>query len=111
HIAGALSLHDSAAVVCRRSRIAGQLAGRGAMAAVALPADEAGRALAGHEDTASVAAANSPSSTLLSGDTDALAEVLKGLDARGIPHRLVKVGFASHSPHMDALRDDLLDAL
>ncbi|WP_327365122.1 polyketide synthase [Streptomyces sp. NBC_01217] len=111
YIAGALSLEDAAAVICRRSRIARRLAGRGAMAVVALPADEAGRALAGHEDTVSVAAANSPSSTLLAGDVDALAEVLVGLDARGIPNRLVKVDFASHSPHMDVVRDDLLEAL
>ncbi|MDX2702057.1 SDR family NAD(P)-dependent oxidoreductase [Streptomyces sp. PA03-6a] len=111
YIAGALSLEDAAAVICRRSRIAKRLAGRGAMAVVALPADEAGRALAGHEDTVSVGAANSPSSTLLAGDVDGLAEVLAGLDARGIPNRLVKVDFASHSPHMDVLRDDLLEAL
>ncbi|MEU4096161.1 acyltransferase domain-containing protein [Streptomyces sp. NPDC026673] len=111
YIAGALSLEDAAAVICRRSRIAKRLAGRGAMAVVALPADEAGRALAGHEDTVSVAAANSPSSTLLAGDVDALAEVLVGLDARGIPNRLVKVDFASHSPHMDVVRDGLLEAL
>lgn len=111
YIAGALSLEDAAAVICRRSRTAKRLAGRGAMAVVALPADEAGRALAGHEDTVSVAAANNPTSTLLAGDVDALAEVLVGLDARGIPNRLVKVDFASHSPHMDVLRDDLLEAL
>ncbi|MFE2540544.1 SDR family NAD(P)-dependent oxidoreductase [Actinacidiphila glaucinigra] len=111
YIAGALSLEDAAAVICRRSRIAKRLAGRGAMAVVALPADEAGRALVGHEDTVSVAAANSPSSTLLAGDVDGLAEVLADLDARGIPNRLVKVDFASHSPHMDVVRDDLLEAL
>lgn len=111
YIAGALSIEDAAAVVCRRSRIAKRLAGRGAMAVVALAADEAGRALAGHEESVSVAAANSPSSTLLSGDADALAEILADLDARNVPNRLVKVDFASHSPRTDVLRDDLLEAL
>ncbi|MFJ4849313.1 SDR family NAD(P)-dependent oxidoreductase [Streptomyces sp. NPDC088733] len=111
YIAGALSIEDAAAVICRRSRIAKRLAGRGAMAVVALPADEAARALAGHEDTVSVAAANSPFSTLLAGDADALAEVLAALDTQGTPNRLVRVDFASHSPQTDALRDDLLDAL
>ncbi|MFE7750952.1 acyltransferase domain-containing protein [Streptomyces sp. NPDC057428] len=111
YIAGSLSIEDAAAVICRRSEIAKRLSGRGAMAWVALSATEAAHALAGHEDTVAVAAANSPSSTLLSGDADALAEVLATLDARGTPHRLVKVDFASHCPQTDALRDDLLEAL
>ncbi|MFI8007916.1 acyltransferase domain-containing protein [Streptomyces sp. NPDC086010] len=111
YIAGALSIEDAAAVICRRSRIAKRLAGLGAMAVVALPADEAARALAGHEDTVSVAAANSPSSTVLAGDADTLAEVLTSLDAQGTANRLVKVDFASHSPQTDGIRDELLEAL
>ncbi|WSI35843.1 acyltransferase domain-containing protein [Streptomyces sp. NBC_01341] len=111
YIAGSLSIEDAAAVICRRSRIAKRLSGRGAMAWVALSAAEATQALAGHEDSVAVAAANSPTSTLLSGDADVLTEILAALDARGTPHRLVKVDFASHSPQMDAVHDDLLDAL
>ncbi|MFF5858302.1 SDR family NAD(P)-dependent oxidoreductase [Streptomyces sp. NPDC012751] len=111
YIAGVLSLEDAAAVICRRGRIAGRLAGRGGMALVALSASEAARAIAGHEDSVAVAAANGPASTLLSGDTDALAGVLAALDARGTPNWPVKVSLASHSPQMDAVRDDLLRAL
>ncbi|WP_329182758.1 type I polyketide synthase [Actinacidiphila glaucinigra] len=111
YIAGALSLADAAAVICRRSQLAKRLSGRGTMAWVALPADEAAAALAGHEDLVAVAAANSPTSTLLSGDGDALAKVLAALDARGIDNRKVNVDFASHCPQMDALREDLLAEL
>ncbi|MGW1541294.1 SDR family NAD(P)-dependent oxidoreductase [Streptomyces sp. NPDC002309] len=111
YVAGALSIEDAAAVICRRSRIAGRLSGRGAMAWVAMPAADAARALAGHEGEVAVAAANSPTSTLLSGDVDALAEVLAALDIRQIPNRLVRVDFASHCPQMDVVRDDLLAAL
>jgi acyl transferase domain-containing protein/NAD(P)-dependent dehydrogenase (short-subunit alcohol dehydrogenase family)/acyl carrier protein len=111
YVAGALSLADAAAVICRRSRLAKRLSGRGAMAWVALPAHEATSALAEHRDTVAVAAANSPTSTLLSGDPDALAQVLSALEARDVLTRLVNVDFASHCPQMDALRDDLLDAL
>ncbi|MFE9611845.1 SDR family NAD(P)-dependent oxidoreductase [Streptomyces sp. NPDC006012] len=111
YIAGALSLRDAAAVICRRSRTAKRLAGRGAMALVALPAADAAKALVGHEDTVAVAAANSPTSTLLSGEVNALAEVRAALDERGIPNRPVKADLASHSPYMDELRDDLLAAL
>ncbi|CAM5594675.1 type I polyketide synthase [Streptomyces hirsutus] len=111
YISGALSLPDAAAVICRRSRLAKRLSGRGTMAWVALPADEAAAALAGHEDTVAVAAINSPTSTLLSGDGEALNQVLAGLDARGVDNRRVNVDFASHCPQMDALREDLLAEL
>ncbi|MDQ0601967.1 acyl transferase domain-containing protein/NAD(P)-dependent dehydrogenase (short-subunit alcohol dehydrogenase family)/acyl carrier protein [Streptomyces canus] len=111
YIAGALSLQDAAAVICRRSRLAKRLSGLGTMAWVALPADEAEAALAGFEDKVAVAAINSPTSTLLSGDVDALTQVLAALDARGIDNRRVNVDFASHCPQMDALREDLLEEL
>lgn len=104
YIAGALSLSDAAAVICRRSRLAKRLSGRGTMAWVALPADEAAAALVGHEDTVAVAAINSPTSTLLSGDGEALDQVLAGLDARSVDNRRVNVDFASHCPQMDALQ-------
>ncbi|MFI0942731.1 type I polyketide synthase [Streptomyces sp. NPDC021020] len=111
YVAGALTLEDAAAVICRRSRLAKRLTGRGTMAWVALPADEAAAALAGHEDSVAVAAANSPTSTLLSGDGEALTAVLAALEARGVVTRWVKVDFASHCPQMDALREDLLSEL
>ncbi|MFF4244889.1 acyltransferase domain-containing protein [Streptomyces sp. NPDC001822] len=111
YIAGALSIEDAAAVICRRSRIAKRLAGHGAMASVALPAAEAARVLTGHGESVAVAAVNSPTSTLLSGEAGALSRVLAVLDARGVPNRRVRTDFASHSPQMDALRDDLLEAL
>ncbi|AUH43396.1 type I polyketide synthase [Streptomyces sp. CMB-StM0423] len=111
YISGALSLQDAAAVICRRSRLAKRLSGRGTMAWVALPADEAAAALAGVEDKVAVAAINSPTSTLLSGDGNALTQVLDALDVRGIDNRRVNVDFASHCPQMDALRDDLLAEL
>ncbi|MGE6733134.1 type I polyketide synthase [Streptomyces sp. NPDC059900] len=107
YIAGSLSLADAAAVICRRSRLAKRLSGRGTMAWVGLPAEEAARALAGYEDKVAVAAINSPTSTLLSGDGDALTKVLADLDTREVANRRVNVDFASHCPQMDALRDDL----
>ncbi|MEV6974449.1 type I polyketide synthase [Kitasatospora sp. NPDC093806] len=111
YVAGSLSLADAAAVICRRSRLAKRLTGLGTMAWVALPAAEAAAALAGYEDSVAVAAANSPTATLLSGEPAALAQVSAALEARGVTVRPVKVDFASHCPQMDALRDDLLAEL
>jgi acyl transferase domain-containing protein/acyl carrier protein len=111
HVAGILSLEDAARVICRRSSLAQRATGRGEMAVVELTFEEAERALCGWEDRLSVAVNNSHRSTVLSGDPAALAEVLATLEARGVFCRRINVDFASHSPQMDALRDDLLEAL
>lgn len=111
YAAGALSLADAGAVICRRSRLLRTLAGQGAMYSVELSVADAEQALAGHEHLISVAVSNSPGSTVLSGDPEALAIVVKGLEEHGVFCRQVKVDVASHSPQMDALRDDLLASL
>ena len=111
HVAGALSLDDATRIICSRSRLAGQTAGRGAMAAVELSLAEARRVLTGYTDRVSIAASNSFASTVLSGAPDALGEVLEKLRQRDVFCRPLKVDFAAHSAQMDPLRDDLLRAL
>jgi acyl transferase domain-containing protein len=81
------------------------------MAVVELTFDEASAALAGYGDRLSVAVSNSPRSTVLSGDPAALDEVIARLEKQEIFCRRVKVDVASHSPQMDPLRADLLEAL
>jgi acyl transferase domain-containing protein/surfactin synthase thioesterase subunit len=110
-VAGILSLEDAAKVICRRSRLLQQVAGKGAMALCELAMPEAQRALSGYEDRVSVAASNGPQSTVISGDPAALEEVLGSLEARGVFCRRVKVDVASHSPQMDPLREELLAML
>jgi acyl transferase domain-containing protein/acyl carrier protein len=111
HVSGALSLEDAARVICRRSLLVKRMTGRGGMAVVGLAMEEAERELAGYEDRLSIAVNSSPTSTVLSGDVDALKEVLASLNRRGIFCQIVKVDFASHSPQMDPLKEDLLSAL
>ncbi|MCB9755756.1 MAG: SDR family NAD(P)-dependent oxidoreductase [Myxococcales bacterium] len=111
HVAGALTLADAVAVICRRSQLLRRLSGAGEMALVELPLEEARRAVADHERRVSVAVSNSPNATVLSGDPDALAELLEALDARGVFTRRIKVDVASHSPQVDPLLPALRDAL
>lgn len=106
-VAGALSLADAGAVICRRSRVAKRRSGHGTMAWVELSATDAAQAIAGHEHEVSIAAANSPTSTLLSGDREALAAILAELDRREVFNRWINVDFASHGPQMDEILDDL----
>jgi myxalamid-type polyketide synthase MxaE and MxaD len=111
YVAGALSFDDAVRVICHRSRLFKRIVGKGAMAAVELSIEEARRVLVGFEDRVSIAASNGPTSTVLSGDPAALATMLDQLQRRDIFCRMVKVDFASHSPQMDPLRGDLLQAL
>ncbi|MFF9286476.1 type I polyketide synthase [Streptomyces griseosporeus] len=110
-VSGALSLRDAAAVICRRSKLMHRTAGQGAMLAVELPAAEAQRCIGAYGDGVCVAAENAPTSTVLAGDPVALAALQRDLEERHVLCRPVKVNVASHSPQMDALREDLLREL
>lgn len=111
HIAGVLSLEDAAKVICRRSALLKRIRGQGAMGLVELPMAEVEQAIVAFESRLSVAASNGPRSTVLAGDPDALDTVLAELTKKGIFCRRVKVDVASHSPQVDVLRGDLVNAL
>ncbi|MEU9233189.1 type I polyketide synthase [Streptomyces subrutilus] len=111
-VAGALSLDDAARVVALRSQaIAKDLAGRGGMASVALSEDEAVARLAPWADQVEVAAVNSPTSVVIAGDALALDEALAALSADGVRVRRVAVDYASHTRHVEDIRDSLATAL
>ncbi|MFF0789097.1 type I polyketide synthase [Streptomyces spiralis] len=112
-VAGALSLRDAAAVICRRSRLMRRLAGRGVMLAVELSAEAARQFLDGRPEFADacVAADNSPSSTVLAGAPHTITAITAALEQRDVLCRTVRVEVASHSPDMDLISDDLVAAL
>ncbi|MEO8519744.1 MAG: type I polyketide synthase [Acidobacteriota bacterium] len=110
-VAGILSLDDAAAVICHRSLLLRSVGGRGAMALVELTREEAAAAIAGLEDRLAIAVSNSPRSTVLSGDPEALQQVTAALDARDVFCSPINVDVASHSPQMDPLCPPLRQAL
>ncbi|MFC8104398.1 SDR family NAD(P)-dependent oxidoreductase, partial [Streptomyces sp. NPDC057363] len=111
-VSGALSLEDAARVVALRSQaIAGQLAGRGGMASVALSESEAVARLERWADRVEVAAINGPSSVVIAGDAGALDEALEALAAEGVRVRRVAVDYASHTRHVEDIRDALAKTL
>ncbi|MEU8605158.1 beta-ketoacyl synthase N-terminal-like domain-containing protein, partial [Streptomyces parvulus] len=111
-VSGALSLEDAARVVALRSQaIAGQLAGRGGMASVALSEGEAAGRLKRWAGRVEVAAVNGPSSVVIAGDAEALDEALEVLAADGIRVRRVAVDYASHTRHVEDIRETLAETL
>jgi mycoketide-CoA synthase len=111
HVAGALSLPDAALVVARRSQALAALRGIGGMASISLPADDVRLRLSAWGDRLSIAVINSPTATVVSGDREALDGFLDQLTAESIRTRRIAVDYASHCAHVDAIRDQLREAL
>ncbi|HEX6344775.1 type I polyketide synthase [Umezawaea sp.] len=109
-VAGALSLDDAARVVALRSQAILALSGTGGMVSVALPADDV-RALTARYAGLSVAAVNGPAATVVSGDVAALDALLAVCEADGVRARRLPVDYASHSVHVEALRERLAEVL
>ncbi|MFI0742234.1 type I polyketide synthase [Streptomyces sp. NPDC021100] len=107
-VAGALSLEDGARVVALRSRALLDIAGGGGMVSVALGADDVVPLL---PDGVGVAAFNGPVSTVVSGDDEVLERFLARCAEQGIRARRVEVDYASHSAHVESLRERLLSEL
>ncbi|MFJ3307065.1 SDR family NAD(P)-dependent oxidoreductase [Streptomyces sp. NPDC086549] len=108
YAAGALTLDEAVTVVTGRARAVVPVVGHGAMLAVELPCSDVEKLLEPYAERLFVAAVNSAHATAVSGDFDALAELRQGLDEREIPARVLSTPFASHTPLMEPLRDELL---
>ncbi|MGF1428948.1 type I polyketide synthase, partial [Kitasatospora sp. LaBMicrA B282] len=106
-VAGALSLEDGARVVALRSQAIRAIAGLGGMVSTALPAER----IAAWDGRLSVAAVNGPGSLVVSGDNDALDELLALCAAEEVRARRIPVDYASHSAHVEQLEAELLDVL
>ena len=107
-VAGALSLEDAARVVALRARALVGLAGRGGMVSVALSVKELELLLERWDGRVGVAAVNGPSAVVVSGDREALVELLEECEARGVRAREIPVDYAAHSAHVEEIREELL---
>ncbi|MEO8110497.1 MAG: SDR family NAD(P)-dependent oxidoreductase [Ginsengibacter sp.] len=111
YTAGVITLEDAIQIVCCRSRLLRRLRGKGKMMVTDLSALEAKELLQPYQNRIGIAAINSPTSTVLSGESLKIDEVMDDLKRRNFFCRLVNVDVASHSFQMDELQDDLLKML
>ena len=111
-VAGALSIEDGLRVICRRSKLMNRVAGTGAMASVELPAQQVLSELSirGVNDVV-ISVVASPTSTVIGGTTQAVRDLVAVFEARDVMAREVAVDVASHSPQVDPILDDLIEAL
>ena len=111
-VARALSLEDGLRVICRRSRLMSRIAGSGAMASVELPAQQVLSELSirGLTDVA-LSVVASPTSTVVGGETQAIRDLVAAWEQKDVMAREVAVDVASHSPQVDPILDELIEAL
>ncbi|WP_435840101.1 type I polyketide synthase, partial [Streptomyces chilikensis] len=110
-VAGILSLQDAAKVVALRSRAITALAGLGGMVSITQPAAWVRETITAWDGRISVAAVNGPTSTVVSGDVDALDELITVCESSDVRARRVDVDYASHSAHVETIRDELAGLL
>ncbi|NKZ11520.1 type I polyketide synthase [Mycolicibacterium septicum DSM 44393] len=111
-VAGALSLEDGLRLICRRSRLMSRIAGKGATAAVELPAKQVLSELTGRGiNDVVVAVVASPQSTVIAGTTQTVRDLVSDWEQRGVMAREVPVDVAFHSPQVEPIVDDLAAAL
>ncbi|OBH83895.1 sulfolipid-1 biosynthesis phthioceranic/hydroxyphthioceranic acid synthase [Mycobacterium scrofulaceum] len=111
-VAGGLSLWDGVRVICRRSRLMARLAGNGAMASVELPGQQVLSELSirGISDVV-LSVVASPTSTVVGGDTQSIRDLVAAWQEQDVVAREVAVDVASHSPQVEPILDELIEAL
>ncbi|WP_449560137.1 SDR family NAD(P)-dependent oxidoreductase [Micromonospora reichwaldensis] len=111
-VAGILSIEDAARAVALRSRALTVLRGTGTMASVDLSADAVAERLPAFPGVG-VAAVNGPSTVVVSGPPQPVADLVESCQADGVRARLIPVDYASHSAAVqevaEQLRADLAD--
>ncbi|GAA2552799.1 hypothetical protein GCM10010435_23900 [Winogradskya consettensis] len=109
-VAGGLSLRDAARMVVLRSKLLRSLAHLGGMLLVGADADVT-RRLCEDVPGIGIAAYNGPSLTVVSGDEAGLIAVEEHCGALNVWSRRVPIEYASHSAHVDRVRDEFLTAM
>ncbi|MEO5875359.1 MAG: type I polyketide synthase [Streptosporangiaceae bacterium] len=111
-VAGILSLADAAKIIALRSAALRKLTGSGAMASLSTTPEHASQLITHtptpHTPTTIViAAVNGPRSVVVSGPPDQITTLIEHASSQGIRTRLIDVDYASHSPQIDQITNEL----
>ncbi|VEG55486.1 beta-ketoacyl synthase [Mycolicibacterium aurum] len=109
-VAGALTLADGLKVIAKRSSIMSRLAGQGAVALLAVDADETAALIEGHPSV-EIAGYLSPRQTVIAGLPGEVDAVIATVTSLNTFARRVNMVVASHTALMDPVLDDLAAAL
>ncbi|MGQ7242646.1 SDR family NAD(P)-dependent oxidoreductase [Salinicola sp. V024] len=109
---GALTLAEAVSVIYHRSACQGRTRGSGEMTAVGLGAEamQAWLKDPAHAEVV-IAGVNGPKGVTLAGPTKALERLESALSGERIFAKRLALDYAFHSPAMDSIRQDVIDAL
>ncbi len=105
-VSGILSLEDGLRLIAKRASLMQRLPRDGSMAVIFASMDETQKQLRGFETRVSIAAANGPENTVISGKADAVQELIEQFEADGVKTQPLTVSHAFHSPLMDPMLDE-----
>jgi mycobactin polyketide synthetase MbtD len=111
YVAEKIALSDAVALVGARAAIVDRLTGRYAMAVLGAGLDAAEAVIRETSGWLEVSAVNGPSSTVVSGDDDAVAEAIRLAQGRGIFTHQLSVDYPGHTSALRPLAADLADLL
>lgn len=109
YVAEAITLPDAVAVVRARATVVDRLTGRYAMAVLGMGADAAEAVLADTPGWLEVSAVNGPSSTVVSGDHDAVVAAVRLAQRRGVFAHQLSVDYPGHTSALRSLQADLAE--
>ncbi|WP_406694053.1 amino acid adenylation domain-containing protein [Singulisphaera sp. Ch08] len=111
HLAGAFDLEDAFRIAHHRGRLMRRIAGLGLTAALGLARDDAQRFVNASAGRLSLVALNGPEFTTVSGDPQAVRELVDTLKHENVFARILDVDCAFHSPQMDPLLGEFAESL
>ena len=106
-VAGLTDYEDTLRYISDRAAAISKIHGKGAMMFAAISEAEAIKLTADFKNL-SIAAVNSPKSTVISGKLNELKKVEITMDKQNIRHKRIRVPFAAHSPMLNPVMDELL---
>jgi acyl transferase domain-containing protein/NADPH:quinone reductase-like Zn-dependent oxidoreductase/NAD(P)-dependent dehydrogenase (short-subunit alcohol dehydrogenase family) len=109
-VAGVFSLQDGLRLIALRGQLMQSLPCGGEMAAVFAPEALVAPMIAPHVAVLSIAGANGPSQTVISGDAAAVEDVCRRLEQQGVQSHALPVSHAFHSPLVDPVLDQFEQA-
>jgi amino acid adenylation domain-containing protein/non-ribosomal peptide synthase protein (TIGR01720 family) len=104
-IAGVFSLEDGLRLIAERGKLIQSLPENGMMAVVFGGYEKALHAIQSYQDTVSIAVVNSPENVVISGEKQAVRDILLSLEREGVRHHILPVSHAFHSPLMEPMLD------
>ncbi len=107
YVAGALSLKDATAVICRRSRLSARLRGQGGMLVVGLGAEKAQDAVQEYQGRVTIAVRSAPDECVVAGPVELLSSIEEKFTTQDVFCRRVSAEWASHSPAVDSVLPEL----